>query len=363
METKYIFNEDWKVLTKFFPPGWMSKARELGAFRRSRNVKSAKYLLRILLIHLAEGYSLRETTTIASASNLCHISDVALLKRLKASSEWLRWMSLEMVKNSNLEISPPKWLKNYVVKSIDGSIISEPGKTGGQWRLHYNMNLYSLQCDQFFITDLKKGESFKNFNISKEDILIGDRAYGNLSSFKYVVENNGNYIARIKRGAFYMRIGNKEINLLDKIKHLQYGQIYDIEVEGFTKSGLSQNLRLCILRKSKIETEKSIKQAKRKASRSQLKVTPETLEYCKYFVVATSLSHDITAKQVLDLYRFRWQVEIAFKRLKSILGMGHLPKKDPDTCMAWLHGKMFVALLAQRIIDEGRTFSPWGYPI
>lgn len=363
METNNLFNEDWKVLIKFFPPGWMSKSRELGAFSRSRNIKSAKYLLRILLIHLAEGYSLRETTAIAAASNLCDLSDVALLKRLKASSEWLRWMALEMVKNTKLEVSPPKWLKGYIVKSIDGSIITEPGKTGGQWRLHYNMNLYNLQCDQFIITSLGKGESFKNFNISKGDILIGDRAYGNLSSFKYVVENGGDYIARIKRGAFSMRIDNTEINILDEIRHLEYGQIYDIDVDGFTKSGLSQNLRLCILRKSKIETEKSIKQAKRKASRSQLKIKPETLEYCKYFVVATSLNHEITAKQILDLYRFRWQVEIAFKRLKSILGMGHLPKKDPDSCMAWLHGKMFVALLAQRIVDEGRAFSPWGYSI
>ena len=361
METNNFFNEDWKILIRFFPSGWMVKSKELGAFKRSRSIKSPKYLLRLLLIHLVEGCSLRETSAIASASNLCKITDVGLLKRLKASSEWLRWMSLTLINETGIVTTPPKWLKNYVVKSVDASVITEPGKTGGQWRLHYSINLYSLQCDQFIITDQSKGEGFKNFKITKGDLLIGDRVYGNLAGFKHILDNGGQYISRIKRGAFSIRIDGQDIDLLEHVKHLEYGQICDLQVQGFTKSGLSQDVRLCILRKSKTETEKSIKQAKRKASRSQLKVTTETIEYCKYFIIATSLKGDVAAKQILELYRFRWQVEIAFKRLKSILGMGYLPKKDPDSCMAWLHGKMFVALLAQKIVEEGRKISPWGY--
>jgi len=363
METNNIFNENWKVLLKFLPQGWMVKARETGAFQRSRNIKSVKYLLRILLIHLAEGCSLRETVALASASKLCNISDVGLLKRLKASSDWFRWMSLELVKITGLEIAPPKWLNNYVVKSVDGSIITEPGKTGGQWRLHYNINLYNLQCDQFLITNIRKGESFKNFVVAKGDLLIGDRAYGRLSGFKHVVDQGGHFIARLKKGAFSFRIDGEDIDVIDKVKHLEYGQICDLEAEGYTQGGLLQDIRLCVLRKSELETEKSVRIAKRKASRSQQKLNPDILEYCKYFIIGTSLKGDITAKQVLELYRYRWQVEIAFKRLKSILGLGYLPKKDPESCTAWLHGKMFVALLSQRIVEEGRKFSPWGYSI
>ena len=66
---------------------------------------------------------------------------------------------------------------------------------------------------------------------------------------------------------------------------------------------------------------------------------------------------------MLELYRSRWQIELAFKRMKSILGLGHLPKKDPESCRAWLHGKLFTSLLVERLIGAARTLSPWGYEL
>ena len=81
----------------------------------------------------------------------------------------------------------------------------------------------------------------------------------------------------------------------------------------------------------------------------------------EYFVVGTSLSADaFLSAQVLELYRLRWQVELAFKRLKSIMQLGQLPKTDPESCRAWLYGKMLYALLCYAIVDKGRSFSPWG---
>ena len=47
--------------------------------------------------------------------------------------------------------------------------------------------------------------------------------------------------------------------------------------------------------------------------------------------------------------------------MKSILGLGHLPKKDPATARAWLHGKLLPRLLVERMIQAANTFSPWGY--
>ena len=67
------------------------------------------------------------------------------------------------------------------------------------------------------------------------------------------------------------------------------------------------------------------------------------------------------APAVLELYRLRWQIELAFKRMKSIMGLGHLPKKDPASARAWLHGKIFASLLVERMVQAAETFSPWGY--
>ena len=96
METK-IIKDDWEILTKFLPIDWELKASELGALIRKRKISSASTLLRVLLIHLADGKSLRTTATYANEANLCDINDVALLHRLKVSGEWLKWMCLELI--------------------------------------------------------------------------------------------------------------------------------------------------------------------------------------------------------------------------------------------------------------------------
>ena len=70
-----------------------------------------------------------------------------------------------------------------------------------------------------------------------------------------------------------------------------------------------------------------------------------------------------SAAAVMELYRQRWQIELAIKRLKSLLGLGHLPKKDPPSARAWLHGKLFVSLLVERVVEAANTFSPWGYEL
>jgi hypothetical protein len=137
-------DEDWKFLIQFLPEGWEKKARELGAVTRQRKIISAEILLRILLIHLADGCSMRETVVRAREAHLADISDVALFKRLKASSEWLRWISVNLAENVHGITEKPPWLKDFNVRIIDASVISEPGSTGSDWRLHYSIELFGV---------------------------------------------------------------------------------------------------------------------------------------------------------------------------------------------------------------------------
>jgi hypothetical protein len=122
--------------------------------------------------------------------------------------------------------------------------------------------------------------------------------------------------------------------------------------------------RLCALRKSKEAIELAKKQLRQMASKKGKKLRVQTLEYAEYVILFTTVNrHNLKSEDVLQLYRGRWQIELAFKRLKSIIGIGHLPKYDPDSCIAWLYGKMMVALLVERLYREAESFSPWGYPL
>ena len=73
---------------------------------------------------------------------------------------------------------------------------------------------------------------------------------------------------------------------------------------------------------------------------------PGTLEIAKYVIVFTTCSSGSTA-DVLRTYRMRWQIELAFKRLKSLAQLGHVPKHDDHSARAWLYGRLLVTLLAQ----------------
>jgi len=79
-------------------------------------------------------------------------------------------------------------------------------------------------------------------------------------------------------------------------------------------------------------------------------------------MVWTTVPKTVTSSQILDLYRLRWQIELVFKRMKSILGLGHLPKTDPLSAQAWLQGKIFVGLLIERMLHTAKLISPWATP-
>ena len=97
----------------------------------------------------------------------------------------------------------------------------------------------------------------------------------------------------------------------------------------------------------------------RKASKKQMSTKPETLELAKYVVVLTTC-RNASAVHILEWYRSRWQIELVFKRLKSLVQLGHLPKHDDRSSRAWEHGKLLVALLAQKLMRIGRDISPYG---
>src|SRR5260370_7161384 len=64
---------------------------------RQRGITIPETLLRLFLLHVARGYSLRETSVRANEAGLATISDVGLLKRRRRSEEWRHLLSTQVV--------------------------------------------------------------------------------------------------------------------------------------------------------------------------------------------------------------------------------------------------------------------------
>jgi hypothetical protein len=360
--TKPLGGEDWGVVKALLPEGWREQAKATGALQRNRNFSGAEALLRVLLIHLVDGCSLRETSVRARQGGLAQASDVALLKRLKACGEWFRWMAGALMRQY-LRPPPESLLPGLRIRWMDGSSICEPGATGSTWRLHYAVSLPTLHCDEVYVTDPAVGESFKRFRVTPGDVFVGDRGYAHRAGIRHVVQEGGHVLVRLNLDNVPLeREDGARFDLLAHLRTLESTATGDWPVWIRDEEGRIP-ARVCAIRKSAQAAERAREKLHREAARKKRQVKPPTLEAAGYIFILTTLPVSITAVSVLEVYRGRWQIELAFKRLKSILGVGHLKKTDPEGAKAWLQGKLMIAFLIESMIAAGERFFPWGYPL
>ena len=72
---------------------------------------------------------------------------------------------------------------------------------------------------------------------------------------------------------------------------------------------------------------------------------------------------EISAESVLGLYRLRWQIEMKFKTLKSVIHLGRVPVRTDQALRVHVLAKLLIALLIESLLYQGESFSPWGYPL
>jgi hypothetical protein len=354
--------DEWEVIERLLPPGWEAKAKESGTLRRCRGFRNAGELLRVLMIHLVDGCSLRETAVRAAEGNLAKVSDVALLKALRRCQEWFRWMAQGLMQRWLTPLAPGAAARR--IRVVDGSMISEPGSTGSNWRLHYSATLPSLHCDEVIVTGPEVGESFTRFTVQPGDLLIGDRGLAHRKGIRHVLDAGGDVMVRLNLTNVPLVDGRgQRFGLLPHLRRLHGTKVGDWPVILADDRGQVQG-RVCAIKKSRSAAARARKRAQQDNSRKGHLVQDSTLEAAAYIFVFTTLSTgQYPPQRVLELYRCRWQVELAFKRLKSILATGHLKKTDPIAAKAWLQGKLLAAVIIEALINLGERFSPWGYPL
>jgi len=359
--------EDWELLMSFFPTDWRRQAETSGALRGLRQDKSEEGYLRVLLMHLACGFSLRETVVRAKNAQLADLSDVALLKRLRKSKIWLRQLCCSLFAERALS-SPPSGPSN--LRLIDASLVSEPGKTGSQWRVHYSLRWPSLECDYFKLTPVEgqgHGETLYQFTFATGDFVLADRGYCHAEAIGEAVRQGAFLTVRLNPQSVVLQTpGGDPCRLVSKLRSLKVaGQTAEWEVR-IPLEGKEPPLqvRLCAVRKSAAAIALAEKKLRRKARREGRQLRPESLIYAQYVMVLSTFPRaPYDTQRVLEAYRLRWQVELVFKRLKQIAQLGHLPKHDPESSQAWLYGKLLVALLTEKLVRAASALSPWGYEL
>ena len=81
------------------------------------------------------------------------------------------------------------------------------------------------------------------------------------------------------------------------------------------------------------------------------------------WILTTFDASQLPAIAVMGLYRLRWQIELLFKRLKSLLHLDTLPSREGPTAKSWMLARLIAAGLAQRLVQPSGPLSPWGYEL
>ncbi len=86
------------------------------------------------------------------------------------------------------------------------------------------IDLFSLNCQQYKITEEKTGETLKNFEIKENDLIIADRAYATITGMEYCLGNGGNFILRMRNKAFNLyNAEGEQVLLTDWLETLDGG--------------------------------------------------------------------------------------------------------------------------------------------
>jgi hypothetical protein len=353
--------EEWEVLRDWLPGDLNALAREHDFFQRERGLTDAERWLRLILMHVAGGLSLEQTAMRARELGLAEISAVALFKRLRKARGWLESLCRHVLQEQQQRLGSCVWPSEYRVRAIDATDVREPGDTGTDWRIHYSIRIPELVCDHYELTDNTGGEKLGRFNFARNELVLADRGYSHRAGAAKVLKSGAALLVRWNPKSFPVATrGAADFKLLEHLQQLPVHSAREWAVQ-FDYEGTIYPLRLCAMRKSKVATERARRKAIEKARQHGRKPQEQCLALAAFVLVLTSLPKKFSAAQVLELYRCRWQVELTFKRLKSLLGAGHLPKSDDQSASAWMQAKILTALLLERLLLEAKIFSPWGY--
>lgn len=335
-------------------------AEETGAFTRARKIDSPEVLLRLILMWAVAERSLMDTAAIAAEAGLADVSDVALVKRFAKAGDWLAALASGLL----VDAQPPL-PEGVRVRVLDATGITRAGKRETDRRLHVGLDLGSNRIDSIELTDVKGTESLQRFSVRAGEVLIGDRGYGSRAGMSYVARQGAFFVVRFPWPTVPLESRDGQaFSLLGALRSLPEADVGDFAVRFEGRDGKRIDARLVAIRKS----EPAAARARQKALRQRTKkgyasVDIRTLELAGYFFVLTNLPPDVSAESVLQLYRLRWQIEIKFKTLKSLLHLDNVPARNDESLRVYVLAKLLVALLIDSLLDEADSFSPWGYPI
>ena len=328
MECAPLHEEEWEYVRTLLPLDLEDSSRSAGALLRCRNVPDAAALLRLALAYAVSDLSLKDVAAWASALHLAEITGPGLFYRLREAEGWLE-----------------------PVRVVDATVINGPGNKPVQWRAHVLINPATGGFQRVELTDDSGGEKLSRYKIQRGEIVLGDRAYGTARGLYAVREADAHALVRFNPG---------NLRTCDE----QRQRIHLAEKEPLVPSvGVVEVSVTIPVPPTSTKSHKTWDSAKAIAWLPARALASRTRSGEVIWLITTLDATQLPPVQSMVLYRARWQIELLFKRLKSLLHLDTLPSRQGPTAKSWMLARLIAAALAQRLVQPSGPLSPWGYEL
>jgi len=224
--------------------------------------------------------------------------------------------------------------------AIDATDLPVQGGDATSRRVHTMFSLRESRCVYTEVTDRHGGESLTRFPLRPGALYFADRAYGRTPQLAYAMEQKAHVVTRISPHlvAFYTAPDCRE-----KISFpsLLNGETFSTIAYFKSNKKLSQ-IRLLGAKLPEEKRAAAEKRLRQRASRKQCRLSESTIKYAEWVILATTLPDLLSDAEILEAYRLRWQIELHFKRVKSLLNFHKLRR----SCDAYKNaiGSLWLAL-------------------
>lgn len=352
---------DWELVKSHLPVDWREIGDQMGLIRprpehMGTKIEDLGVALRLVLYQAGTSASLRATVAIASAIGVVSMAAVSLHKWMRKVGPYLTALLARMVDTGSF--APERWAGLSVIVG-DATTVQRPASKGTTARVHYAMRLADLTPRHIEVTDEHGGEKARRFRAEPGEAWLLDRAYSNPDGVAAIHERGAHIVVRLNRVS--LPLYDKRGKRIDVMAHLRGTTARDHvrQLRAVVHAGDARiDGRLCWLR---LPIDRAA-QARTRAEHDDGPPSEDTLFAAEFVMVFTTIINELTAAQVLALYRARWQVELEFKRAKSIRELDRLPNFRADTIYSWICAKLLLQLIAMRIANSAAVpvdaFSP-----
>jgi hypothetical protein len=342
-------------------------AIEFKAFTRSRKIKTPAQLMQVVMGYCGLDTVLRET-----AGNFTlleeRISDTAIHNRLKACVPWVKALLSRMMGAA----AQPLLEGHLRFLIIDGSTVQGPGAKGTWYRLHLAIDMVKLHLVHGVVTDAHEGERLGHYPLQDGDVVVVDRGYNQAQMWIDQADRGVGLVVRYNpHGLHLYDAAGQQIDLEATLKAtVETERCLPVRVRNSNQEYIEGHLHARRLPPAAAaEARRRARAAAKKAGRH---IRPRTLALAEWVLIFTTVPPAVLpTATVMALYRVRWQVELAIKRLKSILNMDKLrARKDGRLADLYLHGKLLYAWVVEKRarrrcgddwhrLDHPRRATPW----